>query len=51
MLQYTKNKTCWLEFDRGWLQNFSNMGMKQLDCKCSDRKKSCFTEFESKAKG
>ena len=51
MLQYTKNKTCWSEFDRGWLQNFSNMGTKQLECKCSDRKKNCFTEFESKAKG
>lgn len=53
MLQYTKNKTCWSEFDRGWLQKFSNMGTKQLECKCTNRKKkkSCFPEFESKAKG
>ena len=39
MPQYTKNRTRWSEFDRGWLQNFSNMGTKQLECKCSDRKK------------
>ena len=51
MPQYTKNRTRWSEFDRGWLQNFSNMGTKQLECKCSDKKKIGFTEFESKAKG
>ena len=51
MLQYTKNKPCWSEFDWGWLQNFSNMGKKQLECKCSDRKKAALLSLSLRQKG